>query len=371
MLLAGLISSMTAQNLGFASGTASATGVQSPVINTSNGAISFTLSTTTTGSPASISIQIEGSTNNGSTYSICGSAGTSTSAQQVTCTGTYDHVRANVTALTGGTSPTIIWTLVSAASSGATTGPTGTPTNTDILTSDGTANHVQDPGGCKLTSTVLGCGAGISIQQSGSAGQPATDFIGFASEKFYNNATRDLRLQMSNVDKFQWTNGPYILDSTTGVLGWGIGGADTGISRDSAGVVDIGTGAQGSVAGSLKAATVTASTAINAATYQTATNCASSASPAVCGSAAAGSVALPTGAVPTLQVNTTAVTANSQIFLQIDEGLGTKLSVTCNTTLSTLLNPVITARSVGASFTFTINATIAVNPACINYWIIG
>lgn len=100
-------------------------------------------------------------------------------------------------------------------------------------------------------------------------------------------------------------------------------------------------------------------------------NCSSSASPAVCGSAVAGSVALPTGAVPTIVVNTTAVTANSQIFANVDESLGTKLGVTCNTTLSTLLNPVVTARTVGTSFTLTINATIAVNPACLSYFIIN
>src|SRR4029077_15785179 len=45
-------------------------------------------------------------------------------------------------------------------------------------------------------------------------------------------------------------------------------------------------------------------------TVNTASNCASGASPAVCGSAAAGDVAVPTGATPTLQINTTAVTAN-------------------------------------------------------------
>jgi hypothetical protein len=106
---------------------------------------------------------------------------------------------------------------------------------------------------------------------------------------------------------------------------------------------------------------------LNAKGFGTATNCSSSASPAVCGSAAAGSVALPTGTNPTLQVNTTAVTANSQIMLTVDESLGTKLSVTCNTTLSTLLNPVVTGRSTGVSFTFTIGAVIASNPACVSY----
>jgi hypothetical protein len=110
---------------------------------------------------------------------------------------------------------------------------------------------------------------------------------------------------------------------------------------------------------------------LQGASFSTATNCSSSASPAVCSSAAAGSVALPTGTNPTLTVNTTAVTANSQIFLNVDESLGTKLSVTCNSTLSTLLNPVVTARTAGTSFTFTIGAIIATNPACISYSIIN
>jgi hypothetical protein len=106
-------------------------------------------------------------------------------------------------------------------------------------------------------------------------------------------------------------------------------------------------------------------------TIGTATNCSSAASPAVCSSAASGSVALPTGTNPTLVVNTTAVTANSQILLTVDESLGTKLSVTCNTTLSTLLNPVVTARTAATSFTFTIGAVIAANPACVSYTIIN
>jgi hypothetical protein len=65
------------------------------------------------------------------------------------------------------------------------------------------------------------------------------------------------------------------------------------------------------------------------------------------------------------------VTANSQIFLNIDESLGTKLSVTCNTTLSTLVNPVITSRTAGTSFTFVIGAIIATNPACVSYSILN
>jgi hypothetical protein len=103
------------------------------------------------------------------------------------------------------------------------------------------------------------------------------------------------------------------------------------------------------------------------------TNCASAASPAVCGTSAAGSVAVPTGATPTLQINTTAITANSQVFLTVTEAptTGTRLGVTCNTTLSTLVNPVETARVAGTSFTIQMNSTLAVNPACVHYEIVN
>lgn len=107
-----------------------------------------------------------------------------------------------------------------------------------------------------------------------------------------------------------------------------------------------------------------------ASTYSTSVNCANGASPAVCTSATSGAVAVPTGTNPTLQINTTNITANSRIFLQIDESL-TIAATTCNTTLSTLVQPVVTARSVGASFTIQIGAIIATNPACVSWWIVN
>lgn len=108
-----------------------------------------------------------------------------------------------------------------------------------------------------------------------------------------------------------------------------------------------------------------------AVTVNTGSNCSSAAAPAVCGSASAGSIAVPTGVNPTLTVNTTAVTANSQIFLNIDESLGTKLSVTCNTTIATLTNPVVTARTAATSFVVQIGATLTVNPACLSYLVVN
>jgi hypothetical protein len=112
---------------------------------------------------------------------------------------------------------------------------------------------------------------------------------------------------------------------------------------------------------------------VNGATYATATNCSSSASPAVCGSAAAGSVALPTNAVSSsIVVNTTAVTANSQIFAFADDTLGTKLSVTCNSTVATLVGGLtISARTAGTSFTIANNVAVVTNPLCLSYHIIN
>lgn len=108
-------------------------------------------------------------------------------------------------------------------------------------------------------------------------------------------------------------------------------------------------------------------------TINTTGNCSSSASPAVCGSAAAGSIAFPTGTTNvSLTVDTTAVTANSQIFIFPDSSLGTKLGITCNSTLSTLAGGVeITARTPGTSFTATFNSTIATNALCASYLIVN
>ena len=100
---------------------------------------------------------------------------------------------------------------------------------------------------------------------------------------------------------------------------------------------------------------------------QSKTNCSSSASPAVCGAASSGSVAV-AAAATTVVVNTTAVTANSQIFLIYDSSLGTKLSVTCNVAEPALYG--VTARVAATSFTITSSAPIT-NPACFSYFIVN
>jgi hypothetical protein len=105
--------------------------------------------------------------------------------------------------------------------------------------------------------------------------------------------------------------------------------------------------------------------------YATNSNCSSSAAPAVCSTAASGSVVI-AAAATSVTVNTTAVTANSQIILTRDNSLGTKLSVTCNTQSSLILGaPYVSARTAATSFVITIDAGPTTNPMCISFSIIN
>jgi hypothetical protein len=99
-------------NLGYGSSTSAG------VIGTTNTSVDgpqyskFYLKASATGNPTSYSIQIEGSTDHGSTYSLCGSAAvTSLTPSQVSCTGQYDKVQLNITNITGGTSPVVYWSF--------------------------------------------------------------------------------------------------------------------------------------------------------------------------------------------------------------------------------------------------------------------
>lgn len=104
-----------------------------------------------------------------------------------------------------------------------------------------------------------------------------------------------------------------------------------------------------------------------ASTFSSSSNCNSSASPSVCGSSSAGSVALAAGGT-TLTVNTSAVTANSQIIILNDDSLGTRLGVTCNTTIN---NAWVSSRTAGTSFQITVAAAPVTNPECFSFTILN
>lgn len=112
---------------------------------------------------------------------------------------------------------------------------------------------------------------------------------------------------------------------------------------------------------------LTTTGAFKAPLYQTTTNCTDSAGAAACGAAPAGSVVIDASAT-TVVVSTTAVTATSQIFITEDSSLSTRLSVTCNSTIS---SDGVTARTAGTSFTITTLAAPVANPRCFSYFIVN
>lgn len=86
-----------------------------------------------------------------------------------------------------------------------------------------------------------------------------------------------------------------------------------------------------------------------------------------CSNATSGSVGI-TNPATTVTVSTTAVQANSKIFVQEDATLGTKLGATCNNTAGRTY--LVTTRTAGTSFIITASATPAANTACLNWWIL-
>lgn len=95
-----------------------------------------------------------------------------------------------------------------------------------------------------------------------------------------------------------------------------------------------------------------------------------SASPSVasCSNASQGNFSCATAATgATCQVNTTRVTANSQIYVQEDETQGTKIGVTCNTGTTVIpTSRLLASKVAGTSFTINLG-TVTTNPACFSY----
>lgn len=166
-----------------------------------------------------------------------------------------------------------------------------------------------------------------------------------------------------------------------------VSGATTNITVGAAGTSSGGFLYTGSTSGTtgvvgctpIGACTGFGSTSINTtfAKYSTGANCAgvgTAANPSVvtCTSASAGAFSCATAAsTGTCQVNTTAVSANSEIIVTQNASEGTRLSVTCNTTsVVPAAAPLLLSKSAGASFTITLG-TVTTNPGCFDYLIIN
>jgi hypothetical protein len=144
--------------------------------------------------------------------------------------------------------------------------------------------------------------------------------------------------------------------------------ANEGLDTYTAGTLGIGSTTATAVRIGHSGATTTIVGALSVNQVTTASSCNSSASPASCSAATAGSVAI-AASTTTLVINTSAVTANSQIFITEDSSLGTRLGITCNTTTGRTYS--ISARTAGTSFTVKTNTAPVTNKACLSYWILN
>lgn len=105
--------------------------------------------------------------------------------------------------------------------------------------------------------------------------------------------------------------------------------------------------------------------AIKTSTEATEQQCFSAASPAPCGSNIDGFVTIAAGS-SSIVVDTTAVTAKSNIQLTFDTTKGSLLGVTCNTTAQA---PYISAITAGTSFTISVPGNFSTNPGCVGFHI--
>lgn len=95
-------------------------------------------------------------------------------------------------------------------------------------------------------------------------------------------------------------------------------------------------------------------------------NCTSSGG--TCADAVAGAVTI-AAAATTVTVSTTAVTANSNIQISENSAMGTRLGVTCNTTIARTY--AVTTITAGTSFVITSSAAPVTNPACLSFLVVN
>lgn len=344
--------------------TLSATG--RALLQPSGGATAFSavnVTYRTTGTPATLSITVEaGNVPVATADPITKIAAVTTTTGQNdmgTATGVYRYWYANLGTLTGGTNPTVIVTACFGRNPWARLGTNG-----------GQLFPVAPTFSTMTAGSVLFAGTGGVLSEDNTF--------------FFDNANDEVGIG---------TNAPdtafHIKKSApaTVVAGF-VENTDTGATTISAWKMKTGASASTwqsftrngdmffgieSVADHVQltnAGNLIANNNFRAETYSTETNCADSAGDAACAAAPAGAIVVDAADTATV-VSTTAVTANSQIFLQVDSSLGTRLSVTCNTQDPGTFDARVTARTAATSFTITLDAGPTTNPLCINYFIIN
>lgn len=101
--------------------------------------------------------------------------------------------------------------------------------------------------------------------------------------------------------------------------------------------------------------------------YATATNCTTSA----CGAATGGATII-SSAGTGVTINTTNVTANSEIIVTRDNSLSARLGTTCNTQTTAVLGEArVVLRTAATSFVVALDVAPTINPICFDWFIVN
>ena len=344
--------------------------------------------------------------------SVTATAGTSnpltcTSNGRVAYFGYTRYIRANLSAFSGGTSPTLTAWLIAIPTSQLASFPGSNavgaaPTANQVLSTDGTTNdwrtlafgttgtdlnlayaadsitiHVPDASatarGVVNATTQTFAGVKTFDNDIGVGRAPASSRLEAATSvaKATTASTTVMRLGSSDAaataqEFFVQIRG----ETTAGNRGAIVQSFEQGTGARSLWLQPLG----GNTAVGIAETTIpTAALQVGGTTlatkFLTTENCADgTATPADCSGAPSGAVII-SAAATAVTVNTTAVTADSQIIITEDSSLGTRLSVTCNTTIAR--NYAVTARTAATSFVITTDVAPVTNPACLNFWIVN
>jgi hypothetical protein len=342
--------------------------------------------TNTTGNPSRIAATAFGSTAFHSSVAYAGTITAPTAVTSSTQIGGFNGWAYNGTTLNGPIAAFRVFAnqtqTPSAAGSYAdiATTPNGATTEAQVV-------RFENDGGITVPATVTGGDKGAGTINAGGL---------FVNGNAVNTST-------SNVASVSNTDGTLTITPTTGAVvgSLALGHANTWTGQQTFNVVTPTTissspnvGAVGgtsgtftylgSTSGSLTVGCFTATcgqfgapgtgTAVSFAHYIVNGNCASAASPAVCSAFNSGDSVIAAGSTSVV-INTSGIDANSQVFLTPTDAtsVGTRLSVTCNSTLTTLLAVLgETARTAGTSFTVSTGATtVATNPLCFHWFLIN
>jgi len=278
-----------------------------------------------------------------------------------------------------------------------------TETGTPITGGTGTTTYPYDyykctgatnPSTWSTSGTILGmntcsgfAGNFIDFHLNGSA-----SYFSASPSLFYVNATGGAQftnsIQIGATSYITWTGSSYFESPSNGVFFFE-NHAGTGLTRIAIGPDTSSfpglcpSGSGGALAIDVAGACTTPAPvtvgALTASTHSTATNCAANgtaANPSVasCSAAAAGMFSCATNAsTGTCTVNTTAVTANSEITITQDaaDGGASQLNVICNTgNVLSATAPILAAKVAATSFTINLG-TVTANPACFEYIIVN